>query len=165
MLLVIYVCVLIYLCIPLIPGMQKFYQETEQNRKARIISVSIIAAIVGVLLVLEVFMKKDIYNDAIDMVGTFMLTALALYLNSQFSVYEIFAFAMLMTMYMIYNHTSYLKEFNWRNRLQKMPSVKSIVTRRRAQSLPVTATTATQSSQIPTDLTSSLPTDLTPSTI
>lgn len=160
MLFIIYVAILVYLCIPLIPGMEKLYpQFTEEDRKKRIIAVSTIGAIAGVLIILEVFMKKDIYNDAYDMVSAFILTALAIYLNAKASFYEIFGIVITMTLYLIYNHTNYLKDFRWRQRLPRIPSVQSIVTRRRAQSLP------SQPSQLPSDLSSSLPTELTPSTV
>ena len=157
MLFIIYICFLVYLCFPLIPGINKLYpQYTEEDKKKRIIAVSVVGAVACILIVLEVFMKKDIFNDTYDMVSAFILTALAVYLNSKSSIGEIFGIVITMTIYLIYNHTNYLKDFRWRNRLQTIPSVKSIITRRRAQSVP--------SSQIPTNLTSDF-TGPVPSTI
>lgn len=148
MLFIIYVAILVYLCIPLIPGLDILYKETPENKKKRIIAVSTLGAISFVMIVVEFFMKKNLYSDASDMVSAFILTCLAIYINAKTSIYEVFGIVIVMTLYVTYNHTNYLKGFRtWRERVSdniRRSNIQSIVRRRpRAKSLP--------SSQFPID--------------
>lgn len=151
MLFVIYFVVFVYLCIPLIPGVDKMYNESDEDKNKRIIVVSVLGGIAAILFVLEFIMKIKMYNESADMVATFALTVLAVYLNSKFSIYEIVSFVLLMTVYMLYNQTSYLQDF--KQKLPKRPTIPSI----KSVIFPKKKVESMATNEIQTELTSSLP--------